>query len=523
MAVSVRLAGYNLDADLLTQTTELLRMLKARAEASSSSSPTATDAREILELIQERISSDITIEAFTPETLSAAYARISRDPKHVTELRRAARVSVVRARKSNENIIFGLGHASVAEHAVFNFDISGISRLASEVLQSHRLLSFTEKSQRYVTIGEDYIVPPEALCGNLESAFREFIPELFAGYAEIYQALREQLLTGRSEHLKKAEISLVEGRAKEDARYLLPLACSTQMGVTMNARNAEHVIADFSDHPLAEIRALGAAIRKAIDGLAPSLVKYITRGDYPRKNHERLAELTAAAARSKNPEFFNGPSLRVIAATQEGEAVVLRALAFSHGGRLWQDTQQAIAAGESQKLWIELFRAIGPHDVLPREFELISITFEAEVSAACFGQLKRHRMMTLLHQQYIEADGAVIPPSIREAGLDEPFHKAIGKSVEMAKQMRGISPLLAPYLLTNAHRKRVVMQVNARELYHFARLRCDEHAQWEIRMLADMMIAEAMKFWPNVMKLACGKDRFPEVYRKTYGLPEARA
>ena len=66
----------------------------------------------------------------TPETVSAAYARISRDERPVTELRRIARGEVEKARQSNQRIVFQMGHHSVAEHAVFNFDVLGVSRLA---------------------------------------------------------------------------------------------------------------------------------------------------------------------------------------------------------------------------------------------------------------------------------------------------------------------------------------------------------------------------------------------------------
>ena len=83
----------------------------------------------------------------TPETLSASYARISRDPRPIDELRKAARLEVEKSRNSNRAIIFKMGHHSVAEHAVFNFDIIGVSRLAIEDLEKFRLCSFTEKSQ----------------------------------------------------------------------------------------------------------------------------------------------------------------------------------------------------------------------------------------------------------------------------------------------------------------------------------------------------------------------------------------
>jgi hypothetical protein len=71
----------------------------------------------------------------TPETISAAYARISRSPKPVDALRRDSRTEVEKARKSNRNIVFEMGHSSVAEHAVFNIDIIGVSRLIVEEIE----------------------------------------------------------------------------------------------------------------------------------------------------------------------------------------------------------------------------------------------------------------------------------------------------------------------------------------------------------------------------------------------------
>jgi flavin-dependent thymidylate synthase len=512
MALSVLLAGYNIDADLLAQTIDLLRALKSRTDVGSTSDLIQADAKDLFDFISERLHSDIAIEAFTPETISAAYARISRDPQNVTELRKAARFGVARARKSNENIIFGLGHASVAEHATFNFDVSGISRLASEALQSHRLLSFTEKSQRYITIGEDYVIPPEAEALGCKSRFEEFIPELFAGYTEVYSALREKYLSGCRDSIKKSEEALLEGRAKEDARYLLPLACSTQMGMTMNARNTEHVIADLSDHPLAEFRELGRAIHKAVGGLAPSLVKYVQRGNYPRRNRDRVAEFFPVDQQKVTFGLCDGPSVRVIDFSPDGEDRILRGLAFSCGHRKWVESVRELDSRAREQLWLELFRDIRPHDSVLREFELIHITFEIEVSAACFGQLKRHRMATLLSQPYNSADGAIIPPSVRDAGLVDRFSKAIDHSNRIAGSIHEIEPKLAPYLLTNAHKKRVLMQASARELYHFARLRSDSHAQWEIRELSIAMLNEANRIWPNALMMACGKDKFDAVY-----------
>jgi len=112
-------------------------------------------------------------DSVTPEVISAAYARISRDPRSVDTLRRESREEVERARKSNRTIVFGLGHSSVAEHAVFNFDVMQISRLAVEEIESFRLASYTEKSQRYIKLGKDLVVPGEIEKGGLARRFRK--------------------------------------------------------------------------------------------------------------------------------------------------------------------------------------------------------------------------------------------------------------------------------------------------------------------------------------------------------------
>ena len=88
------------------------------------------------------------------------------------------------------------------------------------------------------------------------------------------------------------------------------------------------------------------------------------------------------------------------------------------------------------------------------------------------------------------------------------------KSYEEIKKR---APVAAAYVLTNAHRKRALMKLNARELYHLARLRADTHAQWDIKKLTIEMLRQARKKMPMTLSLACGKDYFAAFYRKTFG------
>jgi thymidylate synthase ThyX len=281
------------------------------------------------------------------------------------------------------------------------------------------------------------------------------------------------------------------------------------MGMTINARNLEYVLCCFSDHPLQEIRDLGIALFKAVANLAPSLVKYTTRGLYPRQNSVDLSD-TLPHAIAPDFSMSSGPCARLLNSTPDAERVVLQAISFS----LYRSV--ADSAVNLASAYRDIFRNMREHDQSPRELELASLTYEAEISASCFAQLKRHRMMTILTQPYWPSSGAIIPPSIRAIGGEDQFADLIQSTTKLAAELYADHPLLCPYLLTNAHKKRVTLHLSARELYHISRLRCDEHAQWEIRELAGQMLTQARELWPNLFMLACGKHEFESVYQRNY-------
>jgi thymidylate synthase ThyX len=77
----------------------------------------------------------------------------------------------------------------------------------------------------------------------------------------------------------------------------------------------------------------------------------------------------------------------------------------------------------------------------------------------------------------------------------------------------------AEYVLTNAHRRRVLLKVNARELYHISRLREDATAQWDIREVAGEISRLAREVMPLTFLLAGGKDAYPGRYEEVFGRP----
>lgn len=117
------------------------------------------------------------------------------------------------------------GHMSVFEHASATFEVEGISRSCSHQLVRHRLASYSQQSQRYcrIDVAKDdwYVVPPDIL---KDDAKLRLYRRMMAEYATNY-------------------ILFLEEQCKpEDARYLLPEACKTDIVVSMNLRELYHFL-----------------------------------------------------------------------------------------------------------------------------------------------------------------------------------------------------------------------------------------------------------------------------------------
>jgi len=133
----ITLAGFNLDSEIVRESFNLLRRLQQylktcseelfTSEKDTGNPPTGHKVQSAGKTLLKELSGFLDSIEPTPESISAAYARISRSPEAVGILRKIARKEVGRARKSNRLIVFKMGHFSVAEHAVLNFDITGIS------------------------------------------------------------------------------------------------------------------------------------------------------------------------------------------------------------------------------------------------------------------------------------------------------------------------------------------------------------------------------------------------------------
>jgi len=460
----------------------------------------------------------------TPETLSASYARISRDPRPADELRAAARAEVDRARRSNQTIIFKMGHHSVAEHAVFNFDLIGVSRLAIEEIERFRLCSFTEKSQRYITLGEDYVVPEEIRRAGLRDLFERTVRAQNELYHRLYRKLQPFVLEKHREEARDPRNhAVLDGWAKEDARYAVSLATEGQLGMTVNARNLELLIRRFAAKPLEEIRAVNAELYRLAKEVAPSIILFTEAGDFDARTYAELAGAAARLPAGPAPRSRRRPKGRDIdlaAHTPDGDDRILAAILHSVGRLSYAEALGRVrAAGPRRRKQLvrQAFEHMEFYDFPLREFEHADLVYDLVVSASCYAQLKRHRMATLTVQRYDPGLGVTVPPSVREIGAEKDFLGLAARTEEAHAELdKAVGPA-ADYILTNAHRRRALLKLNVRELYHVSRLREDATAQWDIRRTAAGMTRLAKKVMPLACLFLGGKDAYPDIYARVFG------
>jgi len=169
--------------------------------------------------------------------------------------------------------------------------------------------------------------------------------------------------------------------------------------------------------------------------------------------------------------------------------------------------------------------------------EHASFTFAVEgISRACSHQIVRHRIASYSQQSQRYVDGSdmdyILPPAI--AKIPEARERFEAFMAEVGSAYRDLKSILdahgrkekskedARFVLPQAAETKIVLTMNCRALLHFFHLRCCLRAQWEIRALAEAMLAlckaelpaifatagakcESLGYCPESERFACGR------------------
>lgn len=146
--------------------------------------------------------------------------------------------------------LIAMGHESPLEHASATFHLSGCSRAMTHQLVRHRLMSISQQSQRYVDEKAfEYVTPPS-------------VPENYIG------EFKADMETIRAMYSKWQ----ARGLKKEDARFVLPNACASEMVISANFREFRHIFAvRCAPQAQWEIRQACAAMLVELNRHAPNV------------------------------------------------------------------------------------------------------------------------------------------------------------------------------------------------------------------------------------------------------------
>lgn len=219
----------------------------------------------------------VTLIAYTPnpERVVAASARLCYSAASIDSIQEGLTEDKT---AQFVEMLSEIGHESPIEHASFTFGIEGVSRSLLAQITRHRIASFSVQSQRYVKESQfEYVLPPEiADMPDALEIYEESMKRAQDEYEKLTAILKDKhfkqmIADGKEE---KAALRAAEKKAIEDARFVLPNACTTKMIVTMNARS----LYNFFSHRCCnraqwEIREVADEMLKLVKQVAPNLFK----------------------------------------------------------------------------------------------------------------------------------------------------------------------------------------------------------------------------------------------------------
>lgn len=217
---------------------------------------------------------------------------------------------------------------------------------------------------------------------------------------------------------------------------------------------------------------------------------------------------------------------KLISHTPEPEKVVSIAAKLCYSKSDVDGLITGVLTGNDTEKFIDKLKGMGHESPL----EHVSFTFAIEgVSRTLTHQLVRHRIASYSQksQRYVSENDFeyIVPPSIaRDSQAKEKFENLMCTIRQAYNELASmdIPKEDARYVLPNATETKIIVTMNARSLFNFFSLRCCTHAQWEIRQLANLMLAEVQKVAPILFKNAgasCKKGYCPEEGRSCGNAP----
>ena len=424
-----------------------------------------------------------------------------------------ATVGMARAEQLYDRVFFEYGDDSVAQLGGVHLACEQASNLLTKVLEWGRLMSYMEKSTRYVAYDTRmpngryrYYRDPAILDSPLGARYVGDMDRLFDAYAaalpvlQSWFAVRHPQSPGDSDFVWRQAI-----RAKvfDALRGMLPAAASSNLGIYGSGQAYEALLLRMRAHPLAEARSYAELILTELRKVIPSWVKRVDvaeRGgawsEYLEKNHNVMQDL--ADAMFGGPEPAGAPAPRgepevtLVDWDPDAEVKMVAAMLYPYTHLPEHRVEERAAALTPSERLDVISRYTGDRTNRRhrpgRALERCAYRFDVVSDYGAFRDLQRHRLLTIEWQDLTPAHGYTVPAAVGDSDAGDLYHETMARSSSLYYALAGqFSPERAAYAVALAYRVRYCMQFNAREALHLLELRTSPQGHPEYRKVCQEM------------------------------------
>jgi thymidylate synthase ThyX len=423
-----------------------------------------------------------------------------------------ATVGLARAEQLYDRVFFEYGDDSVAQLGGVHLACEQASNLLTKVLERGRLMSYMEKSTRYVAYDTRlpsgryrYYRSPEVLASPLGARYVGDMDRMFDAYRQVLPVLYDWF---SERHAKAAGDSdfahrqALKARAFDTVRGLLPSAATSNLGIYGSGQAYEGLLLRMRAHPLPEAREYSELMLAELRKVIPSWVRRVDVADrgsawskYREKNDAAMAELVGGIfddIGGAGPSGPAGPEVVLVDWDPDAEVKVVTAMLYPYCHSSEEEIAARVEAMPASRRLEIMDRYAGERlnrrHRPGRALERCSYRFDVISDYGAFRDLQRHRLLTIEWQGLTPYHGYTMPEAVALAGAAPAYEEVMNRSAGLYEALADyFGPTVAAYAVTLAHRVRYTVQLNARAAMHMLELRTTPQGHPEYRDVCQQM------------------------------------
>jgi thymidylate synthase ThyX len=248
-----------------------------------------------------------------------------------------------------------------------------------------------------------------------------------------------------------------------------------------------------------EMNEIGEMLKQEAGKVLPSLMRYADKKRYFTQTEEDMTALAKTiSVLNANPE----PVTLAKAPSDPGNMVIASIL-YRYKQEPFSKIMEKVKSmprKEKAKIFDTYLKNMGDFDYPMRELEHLQFTFDIIIDYGAFRDLQRHRICTQTNQLLTTDMGYDVPKDIINAGVESQYRRAMEQAKALYDKLKDKYPLQAQYLLPLGFRKRFLLTMNLREVYHFVKLRTVPFAHESYRLIAYKLYEIMRKKYPLLSK-----------------------